>query len=179
MFDNSRVLSLGRTYHEELERVTQHPNLLDAAERAALMTEYDRFTATAGHIFPPLELSGHSRIMARFLAKDDTRAMVESGSPAIYVSGLRVRREREFMDFVKEQRRAGLEILDRQTRVAYRSREWGVWLHQIGRHRKLWVIATMLRVQAITYRFGFASDPTRNLERLDALFRGSPKSPTV
>lgn len=180
MLQNSHALSVGEHYREQLQRIAERPQLLSGTERAVVLAQIDQIFQYGERIFPPLELTGRGVILAHFLGRSEPKAMVDDGASPIIIRGLRGRRYADFVYLLSSQRVEAMKIMARRTEISYRSREWGIWLSQPWAYAQLWTALGRLSMQATKYRLGFAVDPTRNLDRLAALFsRPQPAIPAV
>ena len=170
MFEKSRAFSIGEMYRQEIHHLSQNPTLLNQQESIALLTQFDMIVRTGSGIFQPRELTDYASALARLLGKEDPEAMVDSESPARFVAATRTRRHRDFVSFLDSQTKLAHDILARRTEIAYRSREWEIWLKQGWKHVRMSAIFARLRVQALIYRMGFTVDPSSNLVALADLF---------
>lgn len=176
MFDQTRAFDAGELYRLEILRVSQSPFLVDDCESAALLSQSDLIRATAASVFQAHELGGLVGLVAQYLSKAEARSMVEAESSPLFIIGLRKRRYREFLNYLKNQSSMARDVMRRRTNIAYRSHEWGIWLGQSGKYLRMWMILGKLYGQATIYRMGFEADPEKNLQRLADLFCHQPPS---
>lgn len=171
MFEHTKAFSVGELYRMEMQRIAANPLLLTIEESIALLSQSDINTSLMSAIFSAHGLTGACGCVAHFLSKSDTEAMICSHAQPIFVSGLRYRRHRDFLAYLDGQSATAWDLMQRRTEIAYRSREWGIWLSMGVKRMRLVAIVARLRWQALAYRCGFEQDPTANLQRLADLFR--------